>query len=313
MKIIRHPKELGQAGRKVCLAIGVFDGVHLGHQQVIRQAIADAARDGAEAVVITFDKHPSSVVAPERTPPLLYSLPQKLRALASLGCDTTLLVPFTREFSQQTGEAFIRKLAGDFGQILSVCVGSAFAFGHKKSGNVALLERLGKELNYTVHGLEAVASDGETVSSTRIRQTVRDGRLDEAGRMLGRPYALCGNVEQGDQLGRKLGFPTANVDAAGLALPPSGVYAARVEVDGTALNAVVNIGVRPTLQNPAPQLRVEAHLLDFAGDLYGRELELTLLGRIRPEIAFASLGDLQQQIRADIGRARTMFPAVSAR
>jgi riboflavin kinase/FMN adenylyltransferase len=303
MQLIHQPHELQWARKRVCIGIGVFDGVHLGHQQVIRQTIADARRQDACAMVVTFDRHPNSIVAPERVPALIQSPGQKLRALKELGADVTWLIRFDEEFSQQTGETFVRRLAGDFGQLLSVCVGSEFTFGHRKSGNVDLLRKLGGSLGFNVHGLAAVSLDGQVVSSTRIREAIRAGDFDAAGQMLGRPYALSGVIMAGDQLGRKLGFPTANLDVRGRVLPPRGVYVARVEVRGQAYGAVVNIGVRPTLAGEL-QERVEAHLLDFSGDLYGIELELVLSVRLRGEQKFPSLEALAEQIRLDIAAAR---------
>jgi riboflavin kinase / FMN adenylyltransferase len=307
MKIIHAAKELEAKGRKLCLAIGFFDGVHLGHQQIIRQTISDARQHDARAVAVTFGTHPSAVVAPARVPPLIYSLPQKLRVIESLGVDDLLLIHFDREFSLQSGEGFIRGLARDFGQIQSLCVGNAFAFGHKRAGNVALLKTLGAELRFTVHGMAAVALDGKRVSSTLIRERIASGDLDAAGQMLGRAWALTGKIARGDGLGQKLGFPTANLDVAGLALPPNGVYAAQALVQGQSHRAVVNIGIRPTLQNPSPQLRVEAHLLNFAGDLYGRELEIVFGEKLRDEKKFASLEELKAQIARDIEEAGKRF------
>jgi riboflavin kinase / FMN adenylyltransferase len=307
MKIIHAANELKPAGRKVCLAIGFFDGVHLGHQQIIRQTIADARQHDALSLVVTFDRHPGTVVAPNRVPPLIYSLPQKLRVITSLGADALLLIHFDKAFSEQTGETFIRGLARDLGQIQSLCVGSNFTFGHKRAGNVNLLRTLGVELRFTVHGMAAVSLDGKVVSSTRIRETIRTGHLDAASQMLGRAYSLAGTVIRGDQLGQKLGFPTANVDATGLVLPPNGVYTVHAIVQGRTHRAVVNIGSRPTLQNPAPQLRVEAHLLDFQGDLYGQELELTFLEKLRDEIKFPSIEALKEQIARDIEEAKSRF------
>jgi len=306
VNVLQTATEL-KPGRKVCVAIGVFDGVHLGHQQVIRQTLADAGQHEALAVVITFDRHPSAVVAPARVPPLIYSLPQKLRAIAALGVDATWVIRFDEAFSRQTGEQFIRALARDFGHLHSVCVGSQFIFGHKRSGNVALLRQLGEELRFTVHGLAAVSLDGQVVSSTRIREAIRAGQLDAASQMLGRGYSLAGPVIQGDQLGRKLGFPTANVDIRGLVLPPNGVYAAHGSAGGKLFRAVVNIGLRPTLAMPAPSLHVEAHLLDFDGDLYGRELEIALVEKLRKEQKFPSLDGLKAQIARDVEHARRLF------
>jgi riboflavin kinase/FMN adenylyltransferase len=307
MRVIHAANELKPASRKVCLAIGFFDGVHLGHQQIIRQTLTDARRHEAIALVITFDRHPNAVVAPHRLPPLIYSLPQKLRAIASLGADRLLLIHFDKAFSEQTGEDFIRALARDSGHVQSLCVGTNFLFGHKRTGNVDLLKQLGGELKFAVHGLAAVALDGKAVSSTRIRETIRLGDLDAASQMLGRAYSLAGTVVRGDGLGHQLGFPTANLDTAGLALPPNGVYAVHAEVRGKRQRAVLNIGHRPTLQNPAPQLRVEAHLIDFTGELSGQELEVTFVEKLRPEKKFPSLADLRAQIARDILAAQMRF------
>jgi len=312
MKVIRAASELNPSGRKVCLAIGFFDGVHLGHQQIIRQTMADARQHEAISLVITFDSHPSTAVAPGRVPPLIYSLPQKLRAIEALGADRLLQIHFDRAFSEQSGEAFIRGLAQDLGQVQSLCVGANFLFGHKRSGDVQLLKRLGAELGFVVHGLAAVSLDGKAVSSTRIREAIRSGDLDAASQMLGRAYSVCGTVVRGDGLGRKLGFPTANLDATGLALPPNGVYAVHAETGGRRYLSVLNIGHRPTLESPAPQLRVEAHLVDFAGDLYGSELEVSFCERLRPERKFESLGELREQIARDILDARARFTAPGA-
>src|SRR6266542_519131 len=307
MNVLHTAAELRPAGRKVCVAIGVFDGVHLGHQQVIRQTLTDAEQYEALAIVLSFDRHPTSLVAPERVPPLIYSLPQKLRAIGALGVDATWLIRFDEAFSRQTGEEFVRALVRDCGHLCSVCVGSSFTVGWQRSGNVALLRKLGQETHFVVHALAAVSLDGQVVSSTRIREAIRNGRLDEAGQMLGRGYALAGQVIQGEQLGRKLGFPTANLDVGALVLPPAGVYAGHAHAGGKLFRAVLNIGTRPTIASPAASLRVEAHLLDFQGDLYGQELEITFVGKLRDEQKFPSLEALRAQINHDIESARRLF------
>jgi len=307
MNIIRAANELEPGSRKVCVAIGMFDGVHLGHQLVIRQTIEDARQHEGIAVAITFDCHPNSVVAPERNPPLIYSLSQRLRVIESLGIDVALSIHFDQAFSEISGEQFIRALARDFRNLRSLCVGSAFTFGHRRSGNVELLKRLGKELHFMVHGLASVSLDGKVVSSTRIREAIRDGNLDAASQMLGRTYALAGRVIRGDQLGRQLGFPTANLEFAGLVVPPNSVYAAHALVGGRQHRAVVNIGLRPTLQNPARQLQIEVHLLDFSGDLYDQELEIAFVGKLRGEHMFPSLEALRKQIERDIEAAHALF------
>ncbi len=307
MKVIHAANELGQGGRKVCLAIGVFDGVHLGHQQIIRQTIADARLHDAVALVITFDRHPNSVVAPDRVPPLIYSPSQKLRAIESLGADALLEIHFDRSFSEKSGETFIAELARDFGGIHSICVGADFVFGCKRSGNVDLLKKLGATLNFHVHGLAAVSLDGQVVSSTRIRETIRTGNFDAASQMLGRPYTICGRVINGDKLGQKFGFPTANLDVTRQTLPPNGVYAAATTLQGQFYRVALNIGFRPTLSSPQPQLRVEAHLLDFGGDLYGAELELEIGEKLREERRFGTVEELRRQIKSDVEKVRTLL------
>ena len=304
MKIIHAATELAAGGRKICLAIGVFDGVHLGHQQIIRQTIADARQHGAIALVLTFDRHPNAVVAPDRMPPLIYSLPQKLRAIDALGADSVLLVKFDKKFSEQTGEEFVRRLARDLGTIHSVCVGADFVFGHQRSGNVTVLKKLGDEIGFKVHGLAAVSLDGQVVSSTRIREAIRAGDLDAASQMLGRPYAISGCVVEGDRLGRELGFPTANLDGTGLVLPPNGVYTGCVKLREQLNRVALNIGFRPTITPAKPQLRIEAHVLDFTGNLYGEELEVEIGWKLRDERKFASTTELREQIARDIAQVR---------
>ena len=305
MNIFHAANELKTNGKKVCLAIGFFDGVHLGHQQILRQTIADAHQHDGVPLVLTFDKHPNVIVAPDKAPPLIYSLPQKLRVIQSLGVENILLIQFDKKFSEQTGEQFIRCLAQDFKKIYSICVGANFVFGHKRGGNVALLKKLGAELNFQVHGLSAVSLDGQAVSSTRIRKAIRDGDFDDASQMLGRPYAISGKVVVGDKLGRKLGFPTANLDVTGLVLPPNGVYAAFTRVNAKSYRAALNIGFRPTVA-AGKQLRVEAHLLDFNGDLYDQELELEISEKLRDERKFASPEELREQIARDVAAVKEL-------
>ena len=308
MTVINDAKELRPGARKVCVCIGFFDGVHLGHQQIIRQTVTDARNHDALAVVVTFDQHPSAVVAPERTPPLIYSLATKLKTISTFGADTTWLIEFNQAFSQISAEQFIRGLVKDFGKVHSICVGANFVFGHKRGGNVTVLKKLGEELGFIVHGIASVALDEQAVSSTRIREAIRGGDFDAASQMLGRAYSLSGKIVRGDRLGHQLGFPTANIDTTGLALPPHGVYAAHASIGGKTMRAVLNIGRRPTVQNPTPEPRVEVHLLDFSGgNLYGQEMEITFATKLRDEQKFASLEYLKAQIARDIEDARKRF------
>ena len=304
MKLIHAANELRAGNRKVCVTIGVFDGVHLGHQEIIQQTIANARRHDGLALITTFDQHPNAVVAPQRCPPLLYSLPQKLRTIATLEPDALLLIHFDHAFSQQTGEQFVLSLACDVGQIQCVCIGAGFTFGHKRSGNIQLLEKLGAELGFSVLTVPAVSQNGKAISSTRVREAVQAGEFQLASQLIGRPYALAAIVGRGDQVGHKLGFPTANLEVAGLVLPPTGVYTANTIAQGRTYRSVLNIGTRPTLHSSDPSLHVEVHLLDFNGDLYGQELEVVFGRKVRDEKKFPSVGELKAQIARDIETAR---------
>jgi riboflavin kinase/FMN adenylyltransferase len=309
MRIVQTPDEPTAPPHNVCLAIGFFDGVHLGHQQVIRQALADAEQHEGQALVVTFDRHPNAVVAPDRIPPLIYPIQLRLQTIARLGVPTTFLIPFDESFSRQSGEDFILNLAQAWPRIRSICVGSQFKFGRRRQGNLTLLQRLGRELGFAVHGLAAVSTDGKPVSSTRVREMIRSGQLDAAGQMLGRPYVLAGRVVPGDRLGQALGFPTANLDTTGLVVPPSGVYAVHAYLKGVRYRAALNMGWRPTLKQAEPAFQVEAHLLDFQGDLYGADLEISFVQKLREEEKFPSLEALGEQIRHDIADARACFAA----
>ncbi|MCW5557670.1 MAG: bifunctional riboflavin kinase/FAD synthetase [Verrucomicrobiae bacterium] len=309
MLITRTPSELPRPAHGLCLALGMFDGVHLGHQHVLRHALAHAATFAGASVALTFDPHPLAVVRPERAPRLLQTLPQRLRALQALGLDAALVISFTPEVAALDGKEFIEGLLRSVGRIRSLSVGDGFLFGRHRSGTVDLLRELGMIHGFQVHAAPSVALDGDTVSSSRIRQHLRDGRLEEAGELLGRPYSVSGVVIAGDQLGRRLGFPTANLDIRGLELPPYGVYAVRARRLATSTDypAVLNIGTRPTVSGGGGETRFEIHLLDFDAALYGEELEVTPIQRLRDEHRFPDPETLRRQITADITAARKVL------
>jgi riboflavin kinase/FMN adenylyltransferase len=308
MNVLREPSEAAAGGRSVCIAIGMFDGVHLGHQRVIGHAVADAVAHGAMSVAATFRRHPSTVVAPHQAPLLLYPLHYRLRCIEALGVDASWLMDFDEGFSRLTAEAFVRLLAAGFGKLRSVSVGEEFVFGYRRSGDVESLRRFARELGYAVRAIAPVQLDELLVSSTRIREAVAAGDLGGAARLLGRPYELAGPVVPGDGWGRGLGFPTANLDTGGLVVPPNGVYTATAQVEAQTFLAVVNIGRRPTVAPGGSEGRVEAHLLDFYGDLYERELALRLGRRLREERRFESVEALRRQIAGDVAAARESQP-----
>ncbi len=308
MRTLAHPADLGRPTAGVCLALGMFDGVHLGHQHVVRQAVLDARALDARSVVATFHPHPLHVIAPTRAPRLLQSVSQRVRALSTLGIDASLVIPFTGELSRVSGEDFIRSLAHDFGRLRSVTVGQGFHFGNQRSGNVPLLESLGHELGFVTHAVAPIHIGAERVSSTRIRSNLREGRFNAVAELLGRPYAIAGEVVPGRQLGRQLGFPTANIPVPGLELPPLGVYAARVRIDPAlppaTHPAVLNLGLRPTIDPNRSTPLLEVHLLDHSADLYGREIEVEFVRFIRAEKRFDSVDSLRAQIHSDLAAAR---------
>lgn len=306
MEILSGVAGLTSLPGPVHLAIGVFDGVHPGHRAVIAAAIEDARADGGTAVVVTFDPHPQSVLRPESAPRLLTSTPHKLWLIGELGVDRVLILPFTQEFAATEPAAFVRDLCQAAAPLGGITVGHEWSFGRHRSGNLDLLRRMGEELGFKVNGVAEVRIDGEPVSSTRVRAAVAAGSLGDAARLLGRPFSVLGRVAAGDGVARQWGFPTANLHTDREQFPPDGVYAATARTQTGSWDAVVNIGVRPT-RAEAGRLRVlEAHLLDFAGDLYGVELEVEFVLRLREEARFPSLEALRVQIARDIEAAREL-------
>jgi riboflavin kinase/FMN adenylyltransferase len=260
MKVIQGPTEL--RNRRVAIAIGVFDGVHLGHQQVLNHALADADAAGGISLALTFDKHPSQIVAPTRAPRLIYSLSQKLDEIEHVGITAAWVIRFDQAFSQISARDFVRLLAVEFKPVKSISVGETFTFGHKREGNVQLLKVMAAEFGFEVNPVPPVLSSGVVISSSRIRSAIAAGNLDEASLLLGRPYAIKGTVLQGAGLGRQIGFPTANIDVSGLVLPPAGVYAVTTEIDNKKLLGAANLGYRPTVSQSSKDLTFEVHLLD---------------------------------------------------
>lgn len=284
--------------RAPAVTLGVFDGVHLGHRAIF-EALAEAAgRTGGEKVVVTFDRHPRAVVAGE-APPTLTSLEHRLALFERAGIDAAVVLRFDETLAAVSAEDFLREILIDGIGARTIVLGSDAHFGRGRAGNIAFLEQHQARHGYELVPVRLLPSEaGDTASSTATRKAVLEGRLDDAARLLGRSFALLGRVERGDERGRKLGFPTANLALHHEVTPPRGVYVGRVEVDGVRYRALINIGVRPTFKG-VPEEKVEAHLLGFEGDLYGRVLEVELLRRLRDERKFASVDELIAQIRAD--------------
>lgn len=291
----------------VALAIGVFDGLHRGHQEVVRAAAEHARQHNGTAVVMTFDPHPAAVLCPERRPPRLTTLDHRQKLAAELGAARLLALPFDRATAATPPEDFIDRLASACA-LGCVSVGYTWTFGRDRQGNVHRLMDAGARHGFAVYGVPPVKEGDRVISSTWLREAVSSGDLDTARRLLGRPFGYHGRVVPGRRLGRQLDFPTANVTLATEVHPPAGVYACRVEVNGDGIwrPAVCNLGRRPTVENDGP-LTLEAHLLDWTGDLYEHELEVRLESHLRPERRFASLEELQTAIRQDALMARRRF------
>ncbi|MGE3311287.1 MAG: bifunctional riboflavin kinase/FAD synthetase [Limisphaerales bacterium] len=304
MRILSKAEPLGSPSGPVHLALGVFDGVHLGHQMVILQTVEDARASKGASVVVTFDRHPASVVDPANSPGMIQPLWRRLGAIEELSVDAALVLTFDEELSRLSAEVFVLRLRKGFGKLAGICVGSGFAFGHRRSGNVETLTRMGREGGFEVRGIPPLQLGGDVVSSSRVRELVGSGDFPGASRLLGRPYEYSGIVMEGDQIGRTLGFPTANLESAGMQLPPTGVYAAVATVQGTRKPAAVNIGVRPTVDGVPGPVRVEAHVLDFEGDLYGERVSLEFQRRLRGEEEFPSVEKLAAQIARDVESVR---------
>jgi riboflavin kinase / FMN adenylyltransferase len=289
------------------LTIGTFDGVHLGHRALIGRAAAHARTLGAAAGVVTWDRHPSVVLRPERVPPLLTTPERKMELLEQTQVDLVAVLPFTREMSQWPPERFVTDVLVRGLGARHVAVGQRWRFGHKAAGTVELLEELGRTHGFEVEEVDLAHVGGGVVSSSRVRRAITDGDVESASNLLGRPFDVDGIVIHGDDRGAGLGFPTANmaVDVS-LAHPPRGVYACFALLDGARYQAAVNVGVNPTFGgDPATTpLRIEAYLMDFDGDLYDRTLRVEFVARLRDEIAFPSADDLVAQMKRDVEDAR---------
>ena len=307
MQILRSIPELAQIPGPVFLAIGVFDGVHLGHQAVISTAARHAAETGGTAVVVTFDPHPAKILRPEKSPRLLTATPHKISLIRGLGVSHLLVLRFDRELASTLPENFVRQLVESARPLREICVGQEWSFGKNRAGNLALLKKLGAELGFNVVGVEPVTSQEKIISSTAIRQAVETGDFAAARRMLGRDYTILGTVEEGKHLGRSLGFPTANLSAHSEQFPPNGVYAAEGLLNGKTVRGVVNLGVRPTVDDGSLQRVLEFHLFDFDRDLYGEDVELRFLQYLRSEQKFENLAGLREQIARDVEAARSIF------
>ena len=309
MEILRSIAELESLRGPLFLAIGVFDGVHLGHQAVISAATSHARAADGTPVVMTFDPHPLKVLRPQHAPHLLTATQHKIALIRDLGVEHLLVINFDRKFAATSPEEFVEELVMHSRPLREICVGHEWSFGKDRRGNLDLLKRLGVQLDFSVVGVPPVLVNGEVVSSTAIRQAVEKGDLAKAAEMLGREYTILGTVTHGDNLGKKIGFPTANLSAHSEQFPPNGVYFADARVNGVLYYGVINLGYRPTVSSGKSERVLEIHMLDFDRDIYGEDVEVRFMRHLRPERKFESLESLAQQIELDVRRARELCAA----
>ncbi len=292
------------------LALGNFDGLHRGHMKIVDRVRRRAGERAGTPAAMTFDPHPPRVVRPDKAPPLLMTTAQRLEALTRAGMHGVAVVRFTPEMSNWDPEMFVRTVLVDWLRVVEVWVGANFLFGHDRAGTFSVLRALGARYGFRAEKIDAVRYKDFVVSSTRIRRLVSEGRVDEAGALLGHHYFIDGVVTKGAQRGRELGFPTANLLTENELLPPAGVYATTASISGVAHPSVTNVGLRPTFGD-VDRLQIETHLLDADRDLYDARVRLSFVQRLRDERAFPDVDALREQIEADCRSARRLFGHIS--
>ncbi|MCO6399659.1 MAG: bifunctional riboflavin kinase/FAD synthetase [Verrucomicrobia bacterium] len=306
MRTITRLEELSGETKPIVFAAGAFDGIHRGHQTVLARARDVAESMGGQVWVLTFEPHPLKVLAPEKAPALLTSTPHRLQLLRMQKADGVALLPFTRAFASQEPEGFIEQIHATVPALRAFVVGSNWTFGRAARGEVALLRKLGAKLGFEVHAMPGVKWDGALISSTRIRRAVVNGELDAAEAMLGRPFSIYGTVVHGTKLGRKLGFPTANIDPHNEVRPPPGIYASLALVDDREYIAAAFLTATPDPRK-GPLDVVEVHLLDADLDLYDQDVNLRFIRKIRDEEKFEDLDSLKRHIAADVAAIRQLL------
>jgi riboflavin kinase/FMN adenylyltransferase len=307
METLRSISELSKLRGPIFLAIGVFDGVHLGHQAVISTSAEHARSANGTPVVVTFDPHPMKVLRPSEAPHLLTATQHKIRLIRDLGVRHLLVIKFDKAFAATPPEDFVQQLVTHSKPLCEICVGHEWSFGKGRRGNLALLRKLGAQFDFDVVGIPAVTlGNDELVSSTAIRHAIEAGDLVKAGEMLGREYTILGTVVRGENLGKRIGFPTANLSAHSEQFPPNGVYFAEATLNGIIHPGVINLGYRPTVSSDKAERVLEIYLLDFDHDIYGKDVEVRFLRYLRPEKKFENLDALVRQIELDVQQARKL-------
>src|SRR5260370_15876591 len=303
MEILRSIAELERLHGPLFLAIGVFDGVHLGHQAVISAATNHARAAEGTPVVMTFDPHPLKLLRRQHAPHLLTATQHKIALIRDLGVEHLLVINFDKKFAATSPEEFVEELVIHSRPLREICVGHEWSFGKDRRGNLDLLKKLGQQFDFSVVGVPPVLINGEVISSTAIRQAVENGDFAKAAEMLGREYTILGTVRHGDNLGRQIGFPTANLSAHSEQFPPNGVYLAEAWINSALYHALINLVYPPTVSSGKSERVLEIYLLDFDRDIYGEDVEVRFLRYLRPERKFDNMDALPQQIELDVRQA----------
>jgi riboflavin kinase / FMN adenylyltransferase len=309
MEILRSISELSRLPGPLFLAIGVFDGVHLGHRAVICTSARHAHSADGTPVVVTFDPHPAKVLRPQNSPHLITSTPHKIALIRALGVGHLLIIHFDEKFAATSPEQFVGQLATNAKPLREICVGHEWSFGRNRAGNLATLRDLGLRYHFNVVGIAPVKVNGAVVSSTAIRARIERRDFVGAAALLGRDYTILGTVKEGAQLGRQLGFPTANLSVHSEQFPPDGVYFVEAWLEGVLHHGLANIGVRPTVTGQGGERSIELHLLDFHRDIYGADIEVRFVKFMRSEKKFENMEALAQQIASDVKAARALCAA----
>ncbi|PKM79888.1 MAG: riboflavin biosynthesis protein RibF [Firmicutes bacterium HGW-Firmicutes-14] len=307
---VYHGIKVMDKSKNIVIALGNFDGVHLGHRELIRRTREIAETEKGIPAVFTFDPHPMKVLQPDRYPPMLLSREEKINILSGLGIRLLIITPFSKDISMLSPEAFVNEILVDRLNVRAVIVGYNYNFGYRGEGNVETLRHLTENRGIRTVVVSPVKLHGVEVSSTLIRRLLLEGKVFEAAEYLGYHPFVTSRVVEGDRRGRELGFPTANMDLpADILVPANGVYAVRVYLNGSILKAIANIGIKPTFQADRP-INLEVHCLGFSGNLYGELIKVEFIKRIRGEQAFSSAGELTRRIRKDMEEAEKIFPGL---
>ncbi len=307
MKIIYGIGQAREKFKNVVLAIGVFDGLHRGHQALIKKAISKAKLLRGQACVMTFDPHPVHVLHPDVYLPLIVSLPHRLYLMEKMGVAAAFVVNFTKRFSRLSPQEFIKRYIVDVIKPAEIIIGDDFRFGKDRLGTLEYLRQAGRKYGFRVNAVDAVRGGKKKISSTLIRQLIAGGKLNDAEKLLGRKVSLMGKVVKGDSRGKKLGFPTANIYPTNEVIPPLGVYAVRVSLGNEIFDGMANVGRRPSFNSRNSTVNVEVHIFDFDRDLYGKEIIIEFIEKIREERVFKSFDKLVKQLKKDEMRVRKIF------